>query len=154
MWNLRLFPGLSLRSGRFNAQENERLMSKVNDFLAVTGIQSAFKLFHPQRFKGEEANIKKLKCQHRFHERIGVSSCSQVHSIRELYLTSFIHITSLFFSIVYSGQKSMLWNFSENWSHIFLTCSSWRNTKILASNLYTWEENVWWQQLQGQVRRG
>lgn len=62
-------------------------MSKVNDFLAVTGIQSAFKLFHPQRFKGEEANIKKLKCQHRFHERIGVSSCSQVHSIRELYLT-------------------------------------------------------------------
>ncbi|XP_055793651.1 transcription termination factor 1-like isoform X1 [Salvelinus fontinalis] len=63
--------GLSLRSGRFNTQENDRLMSNVYDFLALTGIQSAFKLFHPQRFKGEEANIKKLKRQHRFHERIG-----------------------------------------------------------------------------------
>nr|XP_023822616.1 transcription termination factor 1 isoform X2 [Salvelinus alpinus] len=63
--------GLSLRSGRFNTQENDRLMSNVYDFLALTGIQSGSKLFHPQRFKGEEANIKKLKCQHRFHERIG-----------------------------------------------------------------------------------
>ncbi|XP_045577999.1 transcription termination factor 1-like [Salmo salar] len=81
MWNLRLFPGLSLRSGRFNAQENERLMSKVNDFLAVTGIQSAFKLFHPQRFKGEEANIKKLKCQHRFHERIAEGIPRSWHQI-------------------------------------------------------------------------
>uniref|UniRef100_A0A4W5RH52 Myb-like domain-containing protein n=1 Tax=Hucho hucho TaxID=62062 RepID=A0A4W5RH52_9TELE len=62
--------GLSLRSGRFNAQENERLKSNVYDFLALTGIQSVSKLFHPQRFKEEEANIKKLKSQHRFHERI------------------------------------------------------------------------------------
>uniref|UniRef100_A0A673XB99 Uncharacterized protein n=1 Tax=Salmo trutta TaxID=8032 RepID=A0A673XB99_SALTR len=43
--------GLSLRSGRFNAQENERLMSNVNDFLAVTGIQSAFK-FHERIAEG------------------------------------------------------------------------------------------------------
>ncbi|CAB1345900.1 unnamed protein product [Coregonus sp. 'balchen'] len=62
--------GLSLRSGRFNAQENKRLESNVYDFLALTGIQSASKLFHPQHFKEEEANIKKLKSQHRFHERI------------------------------------------------------------------------------------
>ncbi|XP_041709433.1 transcription termination factor 1-like isoform X2 [Coregonus clupeaformis] len=62
--------GLSLRSGRYNAQENKRLVSNVYDFLALTGIQSASKLFHPQRFKKEEANIKKLKSQHRFHERI------------------------------------------------------------------------------------
>lgn len=114
MWNVLLFLGLSLRSGRFNAQENEQLKSNVYDFLALTGIQSGSMLFHPQRFKEEEGNIKKLKRQHRFHERIGVSSCSQVHSIRELYLTSFIHITSLFFSIVYSGQKNMLRNFPEN----------------------------------------
>nr|XP_046184420.1 transcription termination factor 1-like isoform X1 [Oncorhynchus gorbuscha] len=63
--------GLSLRSGRFNAQENERLKSNVSDFLSLTGIQSGSELFHPQRFKEEEANIKKLKRQHRFHERIG-----------------------------------------------------------------------------------
>lgn len=87
MWNVLLFLGLSLRSGRFNAQENEQLKSNVYDFLALTGIQSGSMLFHPQRFKEEEGNIKKLKRQHRFHERIGVSSCSQVHSIRELYLT-------------------------------------------------------------------
>uniref|UniRef100_A0AAZ3SJF9 Myb-like domain-containing protein n=1 Tax=Oncorhynchus tshawytscha TaxID=74940 RepID=A0AAZ3SJF9_ONCTS len=73
MWNLLLFPGLSLRSGRFNAQENERLKSNVYDFLSLTGIQSGSRLFHPQRFKEEEANIKKLKF--------------------------FIHITSLFFRI-------------------------------------------------------
>ncbi|XP_042156243.1 transcription termination factor 1 isoform X1 [Oncorhynchus tshawytscha] len=63
--------GLSLRSGRFNAQENERLRSNVYNFLSLTGIQSGSELFHPQRFKEEEANIKKLKRQHRFHERIG-----------------------------------------------------------------------------------
>uniref|UniRef100_A0A4W5KW14 Uncharacterized protein n=1 Tax=Hucho hucho TaxID=62062 RepID=A0A4W5KW14_9TELE len=62
--------GLSLRSGRYNAQENKRLISNIYDFMALTGIQSVFKLFHPQRFKEEEANIKKLKSQHRFHERI------------------------------------------------------------------------------------
>ncbi|XP_014008756.1 transcription termination factor 1 isoform X3 [Salmo salar] len=62
--------GLSLRSGRFNAQENEQLKSNVYDFLALTGIQSGSMLFHPQRFKEEEGNIKKLKRQHRFHERI------------------------------------------------------------------------------------
>ncbi|XP_036800633.1 transcription termination factor 1 isoform X2 [Oncorhynchus mykiss] len=63
--------GLSLRSGRFNGQENERLRSNVYDFLSLTGIQSGSQLFHPQRFKEEEANIKKLKRHHRFHERIG-----------------------------------------------------------------------------------
>ncbi|XP_055761039.1 transcription termination factor 1-like [Salvelinus fontinalis] len=63
--------GLSLRSGKFSTQENERIKSNVYDFLALTGIQSGSKLFHPQRFKEEKANIKQLKRQHKFHEIIG-----------------------------------------------------------------------------------
>uniref|UniRef100_A0A4W5LN76 Myb-like domain-containing protein n=1 Tax=Hucho hucho TaxID=62062 RepID=A0A4W5LN76_9TELE len=68
--NLLSFPGISLRTGRYSAQENKQLTSNINDFLALTGIENAFKLFHTKRFKDEVRNIQKLKSHHRFPERI------------------------------------------------------------------------------------
>ncbi|KAM9511379.1 transcription termination factor 1-like [Salvelinus alpinus] len=62
--------GISLRTGRYSAQENKQLMSNINNFLALTGIENAAKLFHTKRFKDELTQIQKLKSHHRFPERI------------------------------------------------------------------------------------
>ncbi|XP_023997216.2 transcription termination factor 1-like [Salvelinus sp. IW2-2015] len=45
-------------------------MSNINDFLALTGIENAAKLFHTKRFKDELTQIQRLKSHHRFPERI------------------------------------------------------------------------------------
>ncbi|XP_038849303.1 transcription termination factor 1-like isoform X2 [Salvelinus namaycush] len=62
--------GISLRTGRYSAQENKQLMSNINEFLALTGIENAAKLFHTKRFKDELTQIQRLKSHHRFPERI------------------------------------------------------------------------------------
>ena len=47
-------------------------MSKnVNDFLVLTGISSAQDLFFPQRNKERSKEIRKLRIQHRFMEKMG-----------------------------------------------------------------------------------
>ncbi|XP_031653716.1 transcription termination factor 1 [Oncorhynchus kisutch] len=63
--------GISLRTGRYSAQENRQLMSNINDFLALTGIENAAKLFHTKRFRDELCFIQRLKSHHRFPARIG-----------------------------------------------------------------------------------
>ncbi|KAK3538826.1 hypothetical protein QTP86_015951 [Hemibagrus guttatus] len=63
--------GIALNHGRFTAQENERLRKNVGDFMALTAVDSATKLFFTHRFKQEQENIKKLKVLHKFFERIG-----------------------------------------------------------------------------------
>uniref|UniRef100_A0AAZ3R0S8 Uncharacterized protein n=1 Tax=Oncorhynchus tshawytscha TaxID=74940 RepID=A0AAZ3R0S8_ONCTS len=63
--------GISLRTGRYSAQENRQLMSNINDFLALTGIENAAKLFHTKRFRDELCFIQRLKSCHRFPARIG-----------------------------------------------------------------------------------
>ncbi|XP_041725798.2 transcription termination factor 1 isoform X2 [Coregonus clupeaformis] len=62
--------GISLRTGRFSAQENKQLIRNIHDFLALTGIENASKLFHTKRFKDEARNIQRLKSHHSFPERI------------------------------------------------------------------------------------
>ncbi|MFT7813706.1 transcription termination factor 1 [Arapaima gigas] len=59
--------GLTLRRGRFTAEENERLIHNVSDFLALTGIESASKLFFPKNYPEEMRYIKKMKSLHGFH---------------------------------------------------------------------------------------
>ncbi|XP_053336499.1 transcription termination factor 1-like [Clarias gariepinus] len=62
--------GISLNQGRFTAEENARLRQNVRDFMALTAIDSASKLFFTHRFKHEQKDLKKLKGTYRFFERI------------------------------------------------------------------------------------
>lgn len=70
--------GISLSRGRFTAQENEKLRQNVYDFMTLTAIDSATKLFFTHRFQQEQENIKKLKGLHKFFERIGESVSERV----------------------------------------------------------------------------
>ncbi|MBN3271410.1 TTF1 factor, partial [Polyodon spathula] len=62
--------GIAIRSGRFNAEENERLQKNVEDFLSLTGIDCPQKLFYTSRYPEEMSTIRQLKLQHRFLTKI------------------------------------------------------------------------------------
>ncbi|XP_051962174.1 transcription termination factor 1-like isoform X2 [Xyrauchen texanus] len=74
--------GITLRHGRFSSAENKRLRQNVHDFLALTGVLNASRLFHTKRFPEEKQAISTLKRNHRFFERIeGIPrSCRDVYT--------------------------------------------------------------------------
>ncbi|XP_027018719.2 transcription termination factor 1 [Tachysurus fulvidraco] len=75
--------GISLSRGRFTAQENEKLRQNVREFMTLTAIDSATKLFFTHRFEQEQEKIKKLKGLHKFFERIAEGiprSCYYVYA--------------------------------------------------------------------------
>lgn len=74
--------GIPLRHGRFSIEENKRLRKNVRDFLALTGVESATKLFHVRRFPDEMLRLVKLKKEHRFFAKIAEGiprSCYEVY---------------------------------------------------------------------------
>ncbi|XP_067294101.1 transcription termination factor 1 isoform X2 [Pseudorasbora parva] len=62
--------GIMFKNGRFTHSENESLRKNVRDFMALTGVKDATKLFHPKRFPEERRELTKLKKDYNFFERI------------------------------------------------------------------------------------
>ncbi|CAJ1069345.1 transcription termination factor 1-like [Xyrichtys novacula] len=64
--------GVSVRWGRFSNEENQQLRKNLEDFLALIGINMVPKVLFPHRYKNEEMEIRKLKAQHCFMEKLAV----------------------------------------------------------------------------------
>ncbi|XP_016397487.1 transcription termination factor 1-like [Sinocyclocheilus rhinocerous] len=73
--------GIVLRHGRYSNAENERLRRNVRDFLALTGVKDAIKLFHPKRFPEETQELTKLKKVYKFFERIAEGIPRPCHNV-------------------------------------------------------------------------
>ncbi|XP_016341828.1 transcription termination factor 1-like [Sinocyclocheilus anshuiensis] len=73
--------GIMLRHGRYSNAENERLRQNVRDFLALTGVKDAIKLFHPKRFPEETQELTKLKKVYKFFERIAEGIPRPCHNV-------------------------------------------------------------------------
>ncbi|XP_043845591.1 transcription termination factor 1 isoform X2 [Dromiciops gliroides] len=63
--------GVPIKFGKFSAKENEQLRKNVEDFLSLTGIETADKLLHTDRYPEEKSVITDLKRKHQFRCHIG-----------------------------------------------------------------------------------
>ncbi|KAL1274612.1 hypothetical protein QQF64_027426 [Cirrhinus molitorella] len=73
--------GITLRHGRFSDAENARLRQNVKDFIALTGVSDATKLFQPKRFPEEMQELMKLKKVYKFFERIAEGIPRPCHDV-------------------------------------------------------------------------
>ncbi|XP_058015446.1 transcription termination factor 1 [Ahaetulla prasina] len=62
--------GMAVKFGVFSQAENNILIENMEAFLEESGIESAEKLLFTDRFPEEQTEIKRLKCQYAFCERI------------------------------------------------------------------------------------
>uniref|UniRef100_A0A8C9J110 Transcription termination factor 1 n=1 Tax=Piliocolobus tephrosceles TaxID=591936 RepID=A0A8C9J110_9PRIM len=63
--------GVAIKFGKFSVKENKQLEKNVEDFLALTGIESADKLLYTDRYPEEKSAITNLKRRHSFRLHIG-----------------------------------------------------------------------------------
>ncbi|XP_028612882.1 transcription termination factor 1 [Grammomys surdaster] len=63
--------GVAIRFGKFSAKENRQIEKNVQDFLSLTGIESADKLLYTDRYPEEKTLITNLKRKHAFRLHIG-----------------------------------------------------------------------------------
>uniref|UniRef100_A0A2K5QHL9 Transcription termination factor 1 n=1 Tax=Cebus imitator TaxID=2715852 RepID=A0A2K5QHL9_CEBIM len=63
--------GVAIKFGKFSVKENKQLEKNVQDFLALTGIESADKLLYTDRYPEEKSVITNLKRRHSFRLHIG-----------------------------------------------------------------------------------
>ncbi|NXR34947.1 TTF1 factor, partial [Zosterops hypoxanthus] len=62
--------GISVKFGRFTQKENQQIQRNVDEFLALTGIDSAEKLLFTSRYPEDKDTIHRLKTEHHFCEKI------------------------------------------------------------------------------------
>ncbi|XP_006894501.1 PREDICTED: transcription termination factor 1 [Elephantulus edwardii] len=63
--------GASIKFGKFSVKENKQLEKNVQEFLALTGIETADKLLHTDRYPEEKSAINDLKRKYAFRLHIG-----------------------------------------------------------------------------------
>ncbi|XP_052037956.1 transcription termination factor 1 isoform X2 [Apodemus sylvaticus] len=63
--------GVAIRFGKFSTKENKQIEKNVQDFLSLTGIESADKLLYTDRYPEEKSLITNLKRKHAFRLHIG-----------------------------------------------------------------------------------
>ncbi|XP_061880101.1 transcription termination factor 1-like [Entelurus aequoreus] len=62
--------GVAVRQGRFTRHEVQQIQDNIEDFLALTGIESANQLYFPQNYGDLKMGIRRLRVNHNFLEAI------------------------------------------------------------------------------------
>ncbi|OWK61347.1 Transcription termination factor 1 [Lonchura striata] len=62
--------GMAVKFGRFTQKENKQIQKNIEEFLALTGIDSAEKLLFTSRYPEDKDTIHHLKIEHNFCEKI------------------------------------------------------------------------------------
>uniref|UniRef100_A0A8C0BIV4 Transcription termination factor 1 n=1 Tax=Buteo japonicus TaxID=224669 RepID=A0A8C0BIV4_9AVES len=62
--------GIAVKFGRFSQKENNQIRKNVEEFLSITGIDSAEKLLFTSRYPEDKETISRLKAEHLFSEGI------------------------------------------------------------------------------------
>ncbi|XP_063792835.1 transcription termination factor 1 isoform X2 [Pseudophryne corroboree] len=62
--------GIKFATGRFNRAEDEQIKKNVEEFLALTGLESGEMLFHSYRYPELKPTIEKIKRKFHFRQRI------------------------------------------------------------------------------------
>ncbi|NWI66731.1 TTF1 factor, partial [Todus mexicanus] len=62
--------GIPVKFGRFSQKENHQLRKNVEEFLSITGIDSAEKLLFTSRYPEDKETIHRLKAEHLFCEKL------------------------------------------------------------------------------------
>ncbi|XP_027543661.1 transcription termination factor 1 isoform X2 [Neopelma chrysocephalum] len=62
--------GMAVKFGRFTQKENDQIRKNVEEFLSISGIDSAEKLLFTSRYPEDKETINRLKAKHQFCEKI------------------------------------------------------------------------------------
>ncbi|XP_009285227.1 PREDICTED: transcription termination factor 1 [Aptenodytes forsteri] len=62
--------GIAVKFGRFSQKENNQIRKNVEEFLLITGIDSAEKLLFTSRYPEDKDTINRLKAEHLFCEKL------------------------------------------------------------------------------------
>ncbi|NWX19675.1 TTF1 factor, partial [Aegotheles bennettii] len=62
--------GIAVKFGRFSQKENNQIRKNVEEFLLITGIDSAEKLLFTSRYPEDRESINRLKSEHLFCEKL------------------------------------------------------------------------------------
>ncbi|NWW94889.1 TTF1 factor, partial [Rhynochetos jubatus] len=62
--------GIAIKFGRFSKKENDQIRKNIEEFIAITGIDSAEKLLFTSRYPEDLETINRLKAEHLFCEKL------------------------------------------------------------------------------------